>query len=152
VTAALSPELALAYVRELSTAVSGGVVLSATGRLLAGDPAIAAPAGRLLAIAGEPDFAVRTARGVVVGARAPDGTALVVVCTSLALERVTAPPAAAPAAPAGPAAAAPEPAPDPSAPDPSPADSALLSQPREGSSSALREAAETVISATNLGI
>ena len=35
-TAALTPELALAYVRELSTDVRDGAVLDAQGRLLAG--------------------------------------------------------------------------------------------------------------------
>src|SRR3954470_13680214 len=72
VTAALTPELAIAYVRELSADVRAAVVLAADGRLLAGPEALAAPARELLAVAGDrQDVGVRTAGGVVLAARGP---------------------------------------------------------------------------------
>ncbi len=48
-TAALTPALALDYVRELSADIRAGVVLDARGGLLAGPEALAAPARALLA-------------------------------------------------------------------------------------------------------
>ncbi len=48
-TAALTPALALDYVRELSADIRAGVVLDAGGGLLAGPEALAAPARALLA-------------------------------------------------------------------------------------------------------
>ena len=49
-TTALTPALALDYVRELSADVIAGVVLDARGALLAGPQALAAPARALLAV------------------------------------------------------------------------------------------------------
>jgi hypothetical protein len=70
VTAALTPELAIAYVRELSADVLAAVVLDGDGTRLAGPEALAAPARALLAAAGDaPDVAVRAPSGVVVAAR-----------------------------------------------------------------------------------
>ncbi len=48
-TAALTPLIALAYLRELSTDVRAAVVLDGDGELLAGDPAIVPAARALLA-------------------------------------------------------------------------------------------------------
>lgn len=70
---ALTPDLALDYLGELSTDIRAAVVLDADGRVLAGTEALAAPARALLEIA--PDAAaieVLTERGgafVVRGAR-----------------------------------------------------------------------------------
>lgn len=47
-TPALTPVLALGYLRELSADIRDGVVLAAGGELLAGEPALAAPARELL--------------------------------------------------------------------------------------------------------
>src|SRR4051812_42443336 len=72
VTAALTPELAIAYVRELSADVRAVVVLAGDGRRLAGPAELEGPARELLAASGDrPDVAVRTADGVVVAARSP---------------------------------------------------------------------------------
>ncbi len=61
-TAALSPELAIAYVRELSADVRDAVVLDATGARLAGPVALEGPARTLLAALGDaPDAVVRIA-------------------------------------------------------------------------------------------
>jgi hypothetical protein len=73
-TAALTPELALAYIRELSADYLGGAVLDAHGRRLAGDPALAAD------VHGEG----ATARGRVFAARSATH-AIVVVTTPRAL-------------------------------------------------------------------
>jgi hypothetical protein len=69
-TPALTPELAVAYVRELSADVRAVVVLDASGSWLAGPPALAAPAQALLEAApGQPDIAVRVGAGLVLAAR-----------------------------------------------------------------------------------
>lgn len=49
-TAILTPALALRYLRQLSTDVRAAIVLGADGAALAGDAALAEPAGRLLAL------------------------------------------------------------------------------------------------------
>lgn len=87
--AALSPELAVAYVRELSADVRAAVVLAANGAVLAGDPDLA-PAALAFAraLGAAADGAVRTERGLVVAARTPQHT-LLVVTTALALESTT---------------------------------------------------------------
>src|SRR4051812_4598955 len=70
VTAALTPELAIAYVRELSADVRAAVVLDGDGVRLAGPEALAGPARALLAAAGASSgVAVRAPSGVVVAAR-----------------------------------------------------------------------------------
>jgi hypothetical protein len=148
--AAISPDLALAYVRELSTDVRAGVVLSAGGELLAGDPALAAPARALLACAEGPDVAVRTGRGVVVAARGAGGgaggagggtvvagAALVVVCGPLAIPEVTALDARAAVDAMGPVLSGTP-------------DSAPLREVATPCQNDVREAAEAVISATQL--
>ncbi|HWT22312.1 MAG TPA: hypothetical protein VN213_02280, partial [Solirubrobacteraceae bacterium] len=52
-TPALTPPLALDYLHELSTDVRAGAILDGGGELLAGSPALAAPARALLAAAGD---------------------------------------------------------------------------------------------------
>jgi hypothetical protein len=86
---ALTPVLALDYVRELSADVRAAVVLARDGALLAGPPELAAPARELLAAA--PDAAeleVSNARGVVCAVRSP-AHAAVAVCGRFALPGVT---------------------------------------------------------------
>jgi hypothetical protein len=85
VTAALTPELAIAYVRALSADVRAAVVLDAGGSRLAGPVALEAPARVLLAAAGEAaDVAVRTPDGLVLAARTP-AHAIVVAAGPLSL-------------------------------------------------------------------
>jgi hypothetical protein len=66
----LTPDLALAYLRELSTDLTGAIIMDADGQPLAGAAALAAPARALLeapeAAAG---LTIRTARGWVLGLR-----------------------------------------------------------------------------------
>src|SRR4051794_22566766 len=70
VTTALTPDLAAAYVRELSADVRAVVVLGAGGDLLAGPAGLAAPAAAFLAAAGDSgEVAHRTPDGVVIAAR-----------------------------------------------------------------------------------
>lgn len=66
---ALTPELALDYLAELSTDIRAAVVLGPTGERLAGREELAAPARALLAAADAPLVEVATARGAVVAAR-----------------------------------------------------------------------------------
>ena len=82
---ALTPDLALAYVRELSADIRAVAVLDADGALLAGDEAVAAAAWPLLA-AGEETEAV-TASGVVCTAR-DERHAIVAACGRFALPSV----------------------------------------------------------------
>jgi hypothetical protein len=84
-TTALTPALALDYVRELSADVIGGVVLDADGNLLAGPEALAGPARDLLASGGSEG---RTKAGAVFAAHS-DRHAIVVVTGRFALARVT---------------------------------------------------------------
>jgi hypothetical protein len=82
---ALTPSLALDYLRELSADIRAGVVLGAGGELLAGDEDLAVPARELLTAAGDAtDVHVTTADGAVFGAR---GTrhSVVLACGRLAL-------------------------------------------------------------------
>lgn len=75
----LTPELALAYLGELSTDIRAAVALGAGGERLAGHPALAGPARDLLARADAPLVEVETPRGSVVAARAGDHAIAVVV-------------------------------------------------------------------------
>jgi hypothetical protein len=81
-TSALTPSIALAYLRELSTDVRAAVVLDAAGERLAGDPSIAAAARALVAETGEGrDRAAATELAV----RTPSGVALAVRSAALAI-------------------------------------------------------------------
>jgi hypothetical protein len=67
---ALTPALALDYLRELSADIEAGVILGTDGTLLAGADELAEPARDLLAAAGEAtDVHVTTAEGAVFLAR-----------------------------------------------------------------------------------
>jgi hypothetical protein len=84
-TTALTPALALDYVRELSADIVAGVVLDASGQRVAGDEHLA-EASRAL-----PDAALihaKTERGQVFAAR-DDTYSIVVVTGPFALARVT---------------------------------------------------------------
>lgn len=82
---AVTPALALDYLRELSADIRAGVVLDGDGARLAGSEALAGPARELLAAAGEAeDVHVATADGAVFAAR-DDRHAIVIVCGGLAL-------------------------------------------------------------------
>src|SRR3954469_18816377 len=82
---ALTPELALDYLRELSADVRAGVVLAADGRRLAGPGAPAGPARRRLAALPDADEAeVSTGDGIVFAGRS-SSHAVVLVCGRLAL-------------------------------------------------------------------
>jgi hypothetical protein len=83
---ALTPALAVDYLRELSADIRAGVVLAAAdGALLAGDDALADPARDLLAAAGDAaDLHVTTGDGAVFAAR-DDRHAIVVACGRFAL-------------------------------------------------------------------
>jgi hypothetical protein len=82
---ALTPALALDYLRELSADIRAGVVLGADGDLLAGSDELAGPARDLLAAAEDAtDVHVTTGDGAVFAAR--DGRhAIVVACGRFAL-------------------------------------------------------------------
>ncbi len=81
---ALTPDVAVDYLRDLSTDIRAAVVLGADGALLAGDAALAAPARRMLAACDAALLEVETARGSVVLARSATH-ALGVVVGRLAL-------------------------------------------------------------------
>jgi hypothetical protein len=138
-SAALPPDHAAAYVRELSADVRTVVVLDARGAVLAGPAALAAVATAFLAAAGDDADAVeRTADGLVIAARTATH-AVVAVAGPLALE--------------GPTAADVRAAVDALAPD---AGTSLPASARGPRVSALREerqrAANAVISATHRAI
>ena len=81
----LTPELAVGYLRELSTDIRAAVVLTPSGQPVAGPPELAAAAARLLAAA--PDAAeieVAVAGGAVHAARG-ERHAVVAVCGRYAL-------------------------------------------------------------------
>jgi hypothetical protein len=79
-TPALTPALALGYLRELSADVRGGVVLGEALEALAGPPALAAPgAAYVRAMGTAAEAETRTPDGAVLAARAP-GLAVVLVC------------------------------------------------------------------------
>jgi hypothetical protein len=82
---ALTPELALEYLRELSADIRSGVVLAADGRLLAGPEPLADQARALLAALPDADeVEVATADGIVFAVRSSQH-AVVLVCGRLAL-------------------------------------------------------------------
>ncbi len=84
-TPALTPDLAVAYVRELSADVRAVVVLDAAGSRLAGPEALAAPARAFLdAAPGRSDVAARVSGGLVLAARGA-GHAIVVAAGPLSL-------------------------------------------------------------------
>jgi hypothetical protein len=84
-TPALTPKLAVDYLRELSTDIRAASVLSAAGEPLAGPPELAAPAAELLAAALDAaEIEVAVAGGAVYAARS-DRHAVVVVCGRFAL-------------------------------------------------------------------
>lgn len=84
-TDALTPELALEYMRTLSADIEEAAVLAADGSLLAGPPELAEPARALLAAAPEADdLEISTAQGSVFAARS-DRHAVVLVCGRYAL-------------------------------------------------------------------
>jgi hypothetical protein len=84
-TPALTPKLALDYLRELSADVQDGVVLSSEGTLLAGAEDLADPARDLLAAAPEAESVeVAVASGTVFAARSRDH-AIALVCGRHAL-------------------------------------------------------------------
>jgi hypothetical protein len=85
---ALTPALALDYVRELSTDVRAGAVLDAAGALLAGPPELGPPARALVAAAGAAtELEVATPGGVVCAALSPSH-AVVAVCGRFAIPAV----------------------------------------------------------------
>lgn len=86
-TAALTPALALAYLRELSADIRAAIVLDAVGEMLAGEAALAAPARALLAEA--PVVRGLTVSGGAFGAR-DDRHGVVVATGPLALPNVVA--------------------------------------------------------------
>jgi hypothetical protein len=88
--AALTPDLALAFLRELSADVTAAVVLDAAGERLAGPAALHAPARELLAAAppGPAELHGRTAGGAAFAAR--DAAHQLVIATGpLALPGLT---------------------------------------------------------------
>jgi hypothetical protein len=85
---ALTPALALDYVRELSADVRATIVLDAAGRLLAGPQQLADPARALLAAGGDAaELEAVSAAGVVCAVRSP-GHAAVAVCGRFAMPGV----------------------------------------------------------------
>jgi hypothetical protein len=85
---ALTPALALEYVRELSADVRAGVVLAPDGALLAGPDELAAPARALLAAAGDAAEVEAVGPAGVVCAVRSDAHAVVAVCGRFALPGV----------------------------------------------------------------
>ena len=82
---ALTPVLALEYLRELSADIRAGIILDARGGIVAGEPGLAAAARQLLAgMAGAVEAHGRSGTGVVVAGRS-DAFAIVLVCGSQAL-------------------------------------------------------------------
>lgn len=85
---ALTPALALDYVRELSADVRAAIVLDADGALLAGPPELAGPARALLAAGGgAAELEAVSDAGVVCAVRSP-GHAAVAVCGRFAIPGV----------------------------------------------------------------
>jgi hypothetical protein len=85
---ALTPALALDYVRELSADVRATIVLDASGGLLAGPPQLAVPARALLAAGGDAaELEAVSAAGVVCAVRSP-GHAALAVCGRFAIPAV----------------------------------------------------------------
>ena len=86
-TAALTPDIALAYLRELSADLRAAVLLDAAGAHLAGPEPLAAPARDLLRYA-PAEIEARTPAGAVFAAR-DDRHLLVAVTGPFALPRLT---------------------------------------------------------------
>jgi len=85
---ALTPALALDYVRELSADVRAGIVLDSAGAPLAGPPQLAGPALALLAAAGKAlELEAVSEQGVVCAVRSPEHSA-VAVCGRFAIAGV----------------------------------------------------------------
>ena len=84
-TAALTPALALDYVRELSADVRTGVVLDAAGGLLAGPPELAVTARALLVAGGRADELEAVSGDWVVCAARTHEHAAVAVCGRFAI-------------------------------------------------------------------
>ena len=85
---ALTPALALDYVRELSADVRAAIVLDAAGGLLAGPPQLADRARALLAAAGDAaELEAATGDGVVCAVRSTEHAA-VAVCGRFAIPAV----------------------------------------------------------------
>ena len=85
---ALTPALALDYVRELSADVRVAIVLDGAGRLLAGPPQLAEPARALLAAGGDAaELEAVSAAGVVCAVRSPE-PCRVAVCGRFAIPGV----------------------------------------------------------------
>jgi len=84
-TPALTPALAVDYLRELSADIRAAAVLTPAGEPLAGDSGIAGPARELLEAApGAAELQVVTAQGTVYAARS-EHHAIVVACGRFAL-------------------------------------------------------------------
>jgi hypothetical protein len=84
---ALTPALALEYVRELSADVRAGLVLDAAGDLLAGPPPLADLGRALLAAGDARELEAATADGVVCAVRTT-GHAAVAICGRFAIPGV----------------------------------------------------------------
>ena len=85
---ALTPALALDYVRELSADVRAAIVLDGAGRLLAGPPQLADLSRDLLAAAGDAaELEAATGDGVVCAVRSTEH-AVVAVCGRFAIAAV----------------------------------------------------------------
>ncbi len=85
---ALTPALALDYVRELSADVRAAIVLDGAGRLLAGPPQLAGLSRDLLAAAGDAaELEAATGDGVVCAVRSTEH-AVVAVCGRFAIAAV----------------------------------------------------------------
>ena len=81
----LTPDLALAYLRELSVDVKSAIVVDGEGRRLAGPPELLNPARAVLGVmAATSGLAIRTTAGWVFAARSPS-VGLVVATGPLAL-------------------------------------------------------------------
>jgi hypothetical protein len=85
---ALSPELAVDYVRELSADVRAALVLDADGELLAGPPELTAPARALLAAGGDAAELEAGGDAGVVCAVISDAHAAIAVCGRFAIGAV----------------------------------------------------------------
>lgn len=77
-TAALTPELALAYLGQLSTDLRAAAVLDASGRMLAGDGALGVRAPALLSAGDGADIHVALATGAVFARRGQEHAIAVV--------------------------------------------------------------------------
>jgi len=85
---ALTPALALDYVRELSADVRAALVLDGAGGLIAGPAELAALARRVLDAAGDAaELEAATGAGVVCAVRSPDHAAIA-VCGRFAIAAV----------------------------------------------------------------